>query len=160
MRRLSVVALVLFSLVAGSALAQQFSTLEERMTYAEFKGAGLEKLTPEELAALNSWLANKASTTVAGTVGATPAKDMRGFEGREGSTEDVVSTIPGPFRGWKGPGDRFTLANGQVWVVTGGTSRFNVSLENPTVTIEKGMLSAWYLRVEGYNARAGVKRVK
>ena len=160
MRRLTVVALVLFSLVAGSALAQQFSTLEERMTYADFKAAGLEKLTPEELAALNSWLASKASGTGTGTVSAKPAQDMRGFEGREGSTEDVVSTIPGTFRGWKGPGDRFTLANGQVWVVTGGTSRFSVSLDNPTVTIEKGLLSAWYLRVEGYNARAGVKRVK
>ena len=158
MRRLTLVALVLFSLVAGSALAQQFSTLEERMTYAEFKAAGLEKLTPEELAALNSWLAGKATAT--GAVAAAPSKDMRGFEGREGSTEDVVSTIPGVFRGWKGAGDRFTLANGQVWVVTGGTSRFNVSLENPTVTIEKGLLSAWYLRVEGYNARAGVTRVK
>ena len=156
MRRLILVALVMFSLAAGTASAQQFSTLEERMTYAEFKAAGLEKLTPEELAALNSWLAGKAS----GTVAATPAEDTRGFEGRNSSAGAVVSTIPGPFKGWKGKGDRFTLANGQVWEVTDSGTRLSVSLENPSVTVEQGMLNAWFLRVDGYNARARVKRIK
>src|SRR5688572_10963425 len=33
-----------------------FSSLEERMSHADFKAAGLDKLTPEELAALNEWL--------------------------------------------------------------------------------------------------------
>lgn len=156
MRRLMIVALVLFSLAAGAASAQQFSTLEERMTYAEFKAAGLEKLTPEELAALNSWLAGKSS----GAVAATPAVDNRGFEGRTGAGGAVVSTVAGPFKGWKGKGDRITLANGQVWEVTDSGTRLNVSLENPTVTIERGMLDAWFLRVDGYNARARVKRIK
>ncbi len=156
MRRLIVVALVLFSLAGGTALAQQFSTLEERMTYAEFKAAGLEKLSPEELAALNDWLAGKAS----GTVAATPAQDSRGFEGRASSAGAVVSTIPGPFKGWKSKGDRFTLANGQIWEVTDSGTRMSVKLENPTVTIEQGMLNGWYLRVDGYNARAQVRRIK
>jgi hypothetical protein len=156
MRRFIVLALVLFSLVGGTALAQQFSTLEERMTYAEFKAAGLEKLTPEELAALNSWLAGKAS----GTVAATPAQDTRGFEGRASTAGAVVSSIPGPFKGWKGKGDRFTLANGQVWEVTDSGTRLSVSLDNPTVTVERGMLDAWFLRVDGYNARARVRRIK
>ena len=154
MRRLMIVALVLFSLAAGAASAQQFSTLEERMTYAEFKAAGLEKLTPEELAALNSWLAGKS------TVAATPAQDTRGFEGRTSTAGAVVSSIPGTFKGWKGKGDRFTLANGQVWEVTDSGTRLSVTLENPTVTVEQGALSAWYLRVDGYNARARVKRIK
>ncbi len=156
MRRLMIVALVLFSLAAGAASAQQFSTLEERMTYAEFKAAGLEKLTPEELAALNSWLAGKSS----GAVAATPAVDNRGFDGRTGAGGAVVSTVAGPFKGWKGKGDRITLANGQVWEVSDSGTRLSVSLENPTVTIERGMLDAWFLRVDGYNARARVKRIK
>lgn len=159
MRRSLLVALVLFSLATGTAVAQQFSTLEERMTHAEFKASGLEKLTPEELAALNAWLAGKAS----GAVAAAPAdasRDMRGFEGRGGDDSDLTSSIPGPFKGWRGAGDRFTLANGQVWEVTGGTSRFSVSLQDPEVTIEKGVLNSWFLRVKGYNARAGVRRVK
>src|SRR3546814_11473862 len=36
--------------------AQQFSSLEERMTYNEFRAAGLEKLSADELAAPNTWL--------------------------------------------------------------------------------------------------------
>lgn len=156
MRRLIVVALVLFSLAGGTALAQQFSTLEERMTYAEFKAAGLEKLTPEELAALNAWLAGKAS----GTVGATPAEDMRGFQNRSNYAGAIVSSIQGVFKGWKGKGDRFTLANGQVWEVTDSGTRLSVTLENPTVTIERGMFDAWYLSLDGYNTRAQVKRIK
>jgi hypothetical protein len=154
MRRFIVVALVLCSLAGGTAFAQQFSTLEERMTYAEFKAAGLEKLSPEELAALNSWLAGKS------TVAATPAQDTRGFEGRTSAAGAVVSSIPGTFKGWKGKGDRFTLANGQVWEVTDSGTRLSVTVENPTVTVEQGALSAWFLRVDGYNARARVKRIK
>ena len=154
MRRLIVVALVLISLAGGTALAQQFSTLEERMTYAEFKAAGLEKLTPEELAALNSWLSGKSS------VAATASQDTRGFEGRASTAGAVVSSIQGSFKGWKGKGDRFTLANGQVWEVTDSGTRLSVSLENPSVIIEQGALSVWFLRVEGYNARARVKRIK
>jgi len=154
MRRLILVAFVLISLAGGTALAQQFSTLEERMTYAEFKDAGLEKLTPEELAQLNSWLAGKSS------VAATPSEDTRGFEGRTSAAGAVVSSIQGPFKGWKGKGDRFTLANGQVWEVTDSGTRLSVSLENPIVTIDQGALGAWFLRVDGYNARARVKRIK
>ena len=156
MRRFTVVALVLFSLAGGTALAQQFSTLEERMTHAEFKAAGLEKLSPEELAALNAWLAGRAS----GAVAATPAQDMVGFDRRSSTDELVVSSIPGPFKGWKGKGDRIKLANGQVWEVVDSSSRLVVSMENPGVRIEKGVLSAWFLKVDGYNTSARVKRVK
>ncbi len=157
MRRLIVVALLAFTLVGGNALAQQFSTLEERMTQGEFKAAGLEKLTPEELAALNAWLAGKVS----GAPAATPAQDLRGFENRSFSDDSaVVSTVPGEFTGWQGAGTRFTLANGQVWQVLDSSTRLRVKLTDPTVTIDKGALGTWYLRVDGYNTRAKVKRVK
>ena len=96
MRRLIVVALVLSALAGGTALAQQFSTLEERMTLSEFKAAGLEKLTPEELAALNSWLAGKSTLAAAAT------QDNRGFERSTGPSGAVVSTVAGEFKGWTG----------------------------------------------------------
>jgi len=155
MRRSIVVALVLCCLVAGTAFAQQFSTLEERMTYAEFKAAGLERLTPEELAALNAWLAGKPTVAAA-----TPAQDNRGFLSSPDSDQAVVSSVTGEFRGWDGKGDRIKLANGQVWEVTDSSARLKVRLDNPTVTVEPGMFSAWYLKVEGYNSRARVKRIK
>lgn len=154
MRRLIVVALVLISLAGGTALAQQFSTLEERMTYAEFQAAGLEKLTPEELAALNSWLAGKSS------IAATPSVDTRGFDSRTNEDGAVVSSIKGPFKGWKGKGDRIMLTNGQIWEITDSSSRLSVSLQDPTVIVEPGILNSWYLKVDGYNTRARVKRIK
>ena len=157
MRRFILVTLVLFSLCGGYALAQQFSTLEERMTYAEFKAAGLEKLTPEELAALNSWLAGKSS----GAVAATPAVDNRGFEGRTGAGGAVVSTVAGPFKGWKGKGDRITLANGQVWEQVEPASLAGVRRTDPAVKITPSRFgNTWFMKIDGYNTAAPVRRIK
>src|SRR6478736_222631 len=42
------------------------------------------------------------------------------------------------------PPARFGLANGQVWQVADGSTRF-YDLDNPKVTIRRGMLGAFYL---------------
>ena len=46
----------LLVLAAPSALAQEFSSLEERMSSDDFTSAGLERLSADELARLNDWL--------------------------------------------------------------------------------------------------------
>jgi len=43
--------------------AETFSTLEERMTDEEFRAAGLDRLSAEELANLNAWLARRNVST-------------------------------------------------------------------------------------------------
>ncbi|MFY2765346.1 hypothetical protein [Arenimonas sp. MALMAid1274] len=157
MRRLLITTLVLFSLLGGTALAQQFSTLEERMTEAEFKAAGLDKLSAEELAQLNAWLAGKVSSGAA----TAQMEDRRGFP--TSTTTDngtIVTSFTGEFRGWDGKGSRIRLANGQVWEVTDSTSKLKVLVNDPTVFIEPGILGSWYLRVDGYNTRARVKRIR
>ena len=160
MRRMLTASLLAFALVAGTAVAQEFSSLEERMSAKEFREAGLDKLTPEELAALNAWLGAKMHATGTATAAA-PVDDRRGFrDSDEGDGEDIVTRISGPFRGWRALGERFTLNNGQVWEVTDAPTKFVVNLVDPVVRIEPGAFSAWYLRVEGYNARVKVKRVK
>lgn len=157
MRRLLITSLFLFALVGGNALAQQFSSLEERMTAAEFKAAGLDKLTAEELKALNAFLAGKVVTA---TPAGAPAQDNRGFESRTTASGAIVSSISGEFTGWDGRGSRITLTNGQVWEVTDGTSRLKVKVNDPAVIITPGVLNSWYLRIEGYNTRAKVKRIR
>lgn len=159
MRRLLLSTLVLFTLASGAAFAQQFSSLEERMTEAEFKAAGLDKLSAEELAALNSWLAPRVGAR-AGAVGAAVAADTAGFARGDNDESAIVSSIAGEFRGWDGAGDRITLANGQVWEVTDSSARLKIKVENPVITVEPGLFEAWYLKVEGYNSRARVKRIK
>ena len=58
--------LAVFGLAANSASAAGFSSLEERMSQSEFHAAGLDKLSPTELNALNEWLRthNAAATTL------------------------------------------------------------------------------------------------
>lgn len=150
-------------LAAPLAGAQSFSTLEERMTATEFREAGLEKLTPEELAILNAWLKSRATASPNNTT--TPANDRRGFasEGFFGSgdgADQITSMIIGPFRGWEGVNTMITLANGQVWRVTDSSTRLRVNLTDPRVTLTRNALGGWSLRVEGYNTRARVIRVK
>jgi hypothetical protein len=55
----------------------------------------------------------------------------------------IESTIPGHFDGWY-PNRRIRLANGQVWQVADGSSRV-YDLDNPKVTIRRGVLGAFYL---------------
>lgn len=147
-------------LLASSSLglhAQSFSSLEERMSQRDFENSGLQKLSEEELAFLNRWLQERGLTAATAPA---PAADTIGLPpARTDSGDRVQSRLMGSFRGWSG-NTVFRLENGQVWQQTGGGELAGVNLESPSVTIEKGMLGAWYLRVEGYNSRAKVKRVE
>ena len=154
-------------LASASALAQKgFSTVEERMTGKEFTAAGLDKLSDEELAALNEWLRSHSVATLENATvssgGGNVPEDIRGFEGRAGygyDDGDIVSTIVGNFRGWDGE-TTFTLANGMVWKQK-EPGRFYISeVTDPGVTINRGLMSAWYLQVEGYNKKIRVERIQ
>lgn len=160
MRRMLVLSFALAALFGGTVLAQSFSSLEERMTEAEFKAAGLDKLSPEELAALNAFIAKETGEIASALPAATPAVDNRGFYERTGPEGAIYSSISGEFRGWDGAGDRLKLDNGQVWEVTDSTARLKVLVNNPRVIVEPGALGSWYLKIEGYNSRARVKRIK
>ncbi len=155
MRRLLITSLFVLTLASGTVLAQQFSSLEERMSEAEFKAAGLDKLSPEELNALNGWLA----TRVGGGAAAAAGADTVGFPAQT-SDAIIISSITGEFRGWDGRGERITLDNGQVWEVVDSSSRLKVKVENPTVTVQPGIFNSWELSISGYNTRAKVRRIK
>ena len=143
-----------------AALAQQ--PIEREMTPQEFKAAGLDKLSAEELAKLNQWLGRKIDTVV--TEATAQAKDKVEEENRGffhfGSNEPIVARMTGQFRGFA-KGREFTLDNNQVWRQTDGASLVGVKLDNPEVRITPSIAgNAWYLAVKGYNTRAKVERVK
>jgi len=72
---------------------------------------------------------------------------------------DVIeSRIPGRFQGW-GPNSRIELANGQVWQVT-DDSRGVYDLDNPKVSIRRGVLGAFYLEIEGQSRSPKVRRLR
>lgn len=160
-------------LAAGTALAQRTfeGDLQQAMTPAQFQAAGLDKLSPAELAALNDWLHGKvAEETRKATAEATVALAQAREEGRQevivknrgffdfGSKEPIESTIAGAFGGF-GKGRHYVLANGQEWEQT-DAMQLSGRKQDPKVKIKPGVAGVWYLQVEGYNAQPKVRRVK
>lgn len=154
----------------------RFANLRESMTADEFKAAGLDKLSDAELAALSGWLTRKVGAETARAVeqvrqetqtAITQAKDdtrkqveqeNRGFFDF-GSDEPIKSTLAGEFKGFS-KGNRYTLANGQVWEQIEAASLNGVRKTNPAVTIKPGLFNNWFLRIDGYNTPAKVRRIK
>lgn len=160
MRRTASLSLALMLAAASAAAsAQSFSTLEERMSAAEFRAAGLDKLSDEELAALNAWLQRKGVTAESAAAGT----DRIGFDDggmfrSSASGDRFEATISGTFTGWRKAGDLITLSNGQVWRVTDSSTSLSVNLTNPRVVLQRNAFGGWQLSVEGYNTRARVIR--
>ena len=155
---------VLLAFAAPVAFAQQ--ALEQQMTAEEFRAAGLDKLSAEELANLNRWLQGRVqqeSSLAAGQAREEAREQARqeaaaAAAGRAGSRKTIESNIAGEFNGL-GRGQRYTLENGQVWEQTDAARLDGVRLTNPRVTISPGAFGTWSMRIDGYNTRARVKRV-
>lgn len=79
--------------------------------------------------------------------------------GQAPEAQAITAHIAGSFEGWE-PKARLTLDNGQVWQVTDDRSVYYKPTLNPEVTIEKGMFGSYFLRVDGVNSRAKVRRIK
>ncbi|MCA1855647.1 hypothetical protein LE190_06865 [Massilia oculi] len=78
---------------------------------------------------------------------------------REREPDAIASTIPGEFQGW-GPGAQIRLANGQVWRVIDGSEAVLPRMRDPKVRIERNLFGTLFLRVEGTNNSAKVRRVQ
>ncbi|MEM1412288.1 MAG: hypothetical protein AAGH19_08005 [Pseudomonadota bacterium] len=161
MIRKSLVFIALSTLVLASAHAQQgFSTIEERMTGKEFTSAGLDKLSDEELAALNDWLRSHSVATLENR--SQEYADTRGFESQalaDLDDSDVTSPIKGEFRGWTGD-TVFELENGMIWQQV-ETGSFAIPATTGAVAIiDKGLFNSWRMRIEGYNKSIRVERIQ
>lgn len=156
---------------AQAAQPAQGQRIQDQMTAAQFKAAGLDQLDATQLANLNTWLNRtlEVETSKAAEVAAAQAREAESgqsdggfFDGGwfDGESSDAIeSRIVGTFDGF-GEGLEYTLDNGQVWVQTDSANLEGVTLSNPEVTIEPGVFGVWYLTVGDYNTRAKVKRVK
>ncbi|WP_330968338.1 hypothetical protein [Lysobacter sp. A3-1-A15] len=153
-----VLAAVPFALLAQDAPRR----IELEMTPEEFRAAGLDGLTADQLARLNVWLGRTldAETAKAAETARAQVKEAnRGFLDF-GSSEPIVARIAGEFRGF-GQGRSYTLDNGHVWEQVDDARLAGVRLQDPGVTIAPALVgNVWYLAVDGYNRRAKVKRIK
>jgi hypothetical protein len=159
MPRIFIAFVCAFSLIATAAIAKEFSSVEEQMSSREFKSAGLDKLSPEELAALNAWIRANQPTGGSGVPYNRAQDDLVriGFDDSE-AREIITSNVIGEFKGF-GRGTRIKLENGQIWQVESGELDGISAMTNPKVTIRPGLIGGWRLQVEGYNSVAKVKRV-
>lgn len=152
-----ITSLALTLLVAASAANAQTTspTLEERMSQADFSAAGLHKLSPEELRALNAWLDVHGSGNVqyrsptGGTV----------FYPDQSERSEVEDRIVGVFEGWRGK-TVFTLENGQKWQQAESGMRDTGKFDNPAVKIKPMLMGSWLMYVEGCGCSVRVKRIE
>ncbi|MCW2068576.1 UNVERIFIED_ORG: hypothetical protein M2420_003955 [Stenotrophomonas maltophilia] len=168
--RLLACAALLLSLSAP-ALAQRVvqGDLQQQMSAAEFKAAGLDKLNAAELATLNRWLQGKVEAATTEAVAA--VREEAREEGRQevivknrgffdfGSNEPISGVLQGEFRGF-GKGRIYVLDNGQQWEQTDTTSISGVRKQSPKVSISPGVMGVWYMKVEGVNTQPKVRRTK
>ena len=156
--------LPLLVLATATTLAQEAPQrpLQQEMTPEEFKAAGLDKLSAEELSNLNAWLDRKIDIETERAAAQAEDKvksDARGFF-NFGSSEPIASNIVGEFRGFA-KGRNYVLANGQEWEQTDTASLAGVRKTDPPVTLTPSLVgNDWYMRIDGYNTRAKVRRIK
>jgi len=145
------------SLIAGMAQAAGFSSLEERMSQNEFRAAGLDKLSPDELKALNEWL--RTHNSVVTTVVTTNASGEQVFYPKESSRDAIESHIDGKFSGWRG-NTTIRLENGQEWTQTEAAGMACGSADHPTVKIKPMVLGSWLAYVSSCSDSVRVTRTK
>ena len=152
--RLSLLSAAL-ALCCLSAHAQQTDGLQQRMSSSDFKAAGLDKLSPDELATLDAWLSShgKVTTRVVTETG----KPV--FYPSDQKRTRMVTHINGHFDGWS-KDHEFTLANGQVWKTIDSDPKSCRPTDNVAVEIKPSLMGTWMMYVPSCYDSAHVKRVR
>ncbi len=164
MNKLLLLLVLIFAVTSPVFGQQAFSSLEEQMTGAEYKATGVDKLTPQELVALNNWIRAHSVATLDAptTAGATGSGDSRGFDSQKTSDMDkttITSKLVGKFSGWDGQ-TTFKLENGMIWQQADKDKFYIKEIENPVVIIEPGAFGTWKLSIEGYSSKCKVERIQ
>jgi len=150
-----VITFSLSALIAATASAAGFSSLEERMSQEQFHAAGLDKLNPDELKSLDDWLrANYGATTTYVTPGGTPVFYPKQFE-----REKIETRLDGKFTGWYGR-SVFKLENGQEWTQAESGSYTSGPFDHPKVKIKPMIAGSWLMYVEPCGCSVRVERTK
>lgn len=155
LRHLGLPLLLALPLYCASVHAQDADRLQQRMSAAEFKAAGLDKLSAQELRNLDDWLGKHGKTT-------TKMVDTSGqpvFYEPKQKRSKFNARLVGHFSGWHGH-DEFTLDNGQSWKQIGSDAPVCMSADNPEVKIKPSLFDSWLMYVDGCNGSVHVRRTR
>ena len=157
-RLLFATALSLASCVAYAQSPAPRADIEQQLTAEEMHEAGLDTLTPAQLAALNRLLREKAAPANAAanvsTAGTSAAP--RSYVGLD--DQPIRSKVKGTVSGWE-PGTVFVLENGQQWKVLKGQMKLRKPLEHPAIMVIPGFAGRWFLQVDEDMPKARVYRI-
>ena len=118
--------------------------LRNLMSQAEFRAAGLDKLSGAELAALDGWVGRMLVRVMAN-------------RRQAGCAAPIDSRVDGEFQGWTGR-TMLGLANGQVWRQLGNAARYAYKV-SPRVQIRR-TADGCTLTVEGVEGEMLVERIR
>lgn len=145
-------ALAMPAVAAEVAPEKDFPGIEKLMSPEDYARAGLGKLTPEELAALDAWL-------VRYTAGDAQVVAQTSKEVREAAEEaEIVARIVPPFEGWDGK-TVFRLDNGQVWRQRQSGRYRHEAGRDTEVRIRKNFFGFYVLTVTSSGRSVGVELV-
>jgi hypothetical protein len=151
---------VVLAAVSLPSLAQASQAdVEQRFTPVEMHEAGLDTLSPAQLAALNRLLREKAASPAASSASAPPRTDDDANHSYIGLDDKPIhSRVTGTVAGWE-PGTVFVLANGQQWKVLKGAMKLRKPLQAPEIVVVPGIAGRWFLQVDEDMPKARVYRV-
>ncbi|MGI8891692.1 MAG: hypothetical protein ACR2G0_13035 [Chthoniobacterales bacterium] len=114
--------------------------IQNAMTPAQFKAAGLEKLSPAELAKLNAWLQGYREEAV--------AKVEKSAARREKAAKIslIVSRVDGTWNGVT-PGGIIRLEDGSKWKLANKDEHYGGFADHPAVAVYKAGIFGWKMRV-------------
>lgn len=126
------------------------------LTPAQFKAAGLAKLTRAELDSLNAfvWRFTLAVTQLAAQVSQAPLEPAGPLGG---SPAVIESRIDGQFNGWEGE-TIFKLVNGQIWQQASYAYRYHYAYSPKVLIFRSG--AQYKMKVEGMEGEISVRRLK
>ena len=78
--------------------------------------------------------------------------------GAPAALKQVDSRIRGRFQGWR-PNQRIELENGQVWRIADDSEAL-YELQDPKVTVHRGLFGAYFLEIEGVPFQVRVVRAR
>ncbi len=138
-----ILCLVILPFAGASAAPKETADLQTMMSSDEFKAAGLEKLSPEELQNLNKFLQGFRTETLAKAAKAASIEKL----------DLIVSSVDGEFTGLTGR-TVIRLANGTAWRQANpddhykGAGRPEEYVNLPAVVMKKGLFG-YKLRIAG-----------
>jgi len=135
-------AIFAFVELAGAAREEISGSIQQMMTPEEFKAAGLNKLSPEELQKLDAWLQGYRQV-------AEQAGEKKGSARAERTKMDlIVSRVDGTFAGLTGR-TVIRLQDGTVWRQANADDRFRPKVtDSPAAAVIHGIFG-YKMRIEG-----------